>query len=525
MKLSKILAGVSLAAMVAGNASALDLTINDADLTPFASNVIVDAVSLADESIHLDPLLGTAGALDGLFELEITTTGTIAAGQNLLMTLDVTGGTFSTSLDGTRVTGGDTTTVTPPSTGINVSGASVQLDTADNTLTGELGESSVTYLVSVDNAPGSSGDHFGVVLPITYGGCAEDLEITLTLTTETGSTIEEGTVSLTEGSAVSCFNAYQSTISSDKASSDSVLTSLTGFEDFDATVVAANTDANADATLTTTGLDTTSAASLGAAVVEFNPDNAAGPLYLDRLDTPTAPLTGAPTEASSLEFVVNVADDTALVSAGLEELSVAQTFTSNVSALITAALPAIGTNNFVDNVELIVASGAQVTPQTPFVTAGVLNFSDIDLIANEPAVFGELDDLNYEGVSCGMFDWVGDEPSPIRQVFRMTGYGDFVTEAFATLYNARNAGFPDGTVVPLPYTAADFAGAEITINNRVIGAAAGDYGRADIQLTFVGAEQTLDCDRLQVSSGNAIVSPFGNGTAVLGTPLTDGDDN
>ena len=506
MKLSKILAGASLAALMAGNAHALDLTIGDADNSATVGFISVP-VALAEESIYVAP----APELTNTYELTVTTTGTLAAGQNLLLTVDVLNGSFAQDLDGNEVTDGT----------FPVSGASVQFD--GGVATGQEDSSTVTYLIAGDNISG--GNNFGVELPVAYDGCDAELGFSITLRTEQGTLIEEGTVGLA-GGAVRCFNAYQASVVDDRTvgGGNSFLTSVSSFAAYDSTVAANPTDATAAAP-TVSALDAGTSGALGVARVAFNPDNETRPL-LDRLDAAgiAAPLTGV--EALNLGFDVDISDDSGILFATLDEGAQTNGFTGLSSALVVA-VPALTTDDYVDNVTIDVDGTTQVLPQVPAASDVTLSFNDADLILSEAGIGGNLDDLNYEGVVCGIFDWVGDEASVTTQVFRATGFGNQVSLIQATIFNAKDVSFTDGTTVDLPV--GNYSGNEIIVTNRMIGAAMGAFGRGDFQLNFVGSEQSLDCDRLQVSPTSAAISDFGNEVTIddifIGTPGTeDGDD-
>ena len=131
-----------------------------------------------------------------------------------------------------------------------------------------------------------------------------------------------------------------------------------------------------------------------------------------------------------------------------------------------------------------------------------------------------LDNLNFEGVTCGEFDWVGDASKPTQNIFRVTGHGPATTSVVATITNSSD-GLNGSATITQPY---DFNEEEVVVNTTHLTNDLGNWGRGDLTLNFIGAQTSLDCDRLMNSDSNNIITAFGNKdqSAASGD---DGDDN
>lgn len=444
-----------------------------------------------------------------MFELTITATGSFAASENYFVDLSVQGGTFAEALTGAEVTNGDT-----GGTGITISGSSVQI--AGQAQTGQVGENAVRYLVS--NSP-NVGDSFGIEVPVTFTGCPNDLNFTVSIQTTGGVTFEEGTVSLATP-ALTCGNAYLGSIASDvvAGANDSVLTS----PDFD-TWAATSTSSVDDASdgLTAGAADTTTSASLGVVTVAFDPAGLA-PVggFLTSLDGTIAALIGAATEVTSADFDVNVTTPAGIVDAGLLEGPEADVaFVAGVASLSDLVPGVLTTLDHIDNITLDVDGTTQIAQQPVTTTNGTLEFGAPGIVTNEPIADATLDDINYEGVTCGTFDWVGDSSKPTKNIFRVTGAGAATTNVIATLSNS-SEGINGSMTLTQAY---DFTDPEVIITQDHITDDFGDFGRADVLFNFIGGATGIDCDRLMNSDSANIITAFGNNNSTA-TTTADGDD-
>ena len=519
-KFTKILTGVSLLALTAGNAHALDLVSGSNSGTNVGLNasVINAPVALAEEADET-----TVGALTSSYGFALGTNSTsgFATNQDLLLTVVVTNGEFSAPVTGSAVSSSTTSTAV-------VASSSIQFD--NGVATGLQGSDTVTFLVSMSG----TGDEISIDLPITYDGCdSGDLGVSATLTTDAGLIIEEGTVSLAPP-AVTCVNAYESTIASDQMNGDSQFTSATGFTQFDTAIVGPSIDQAAGGVLTTVANDAATQASLGTLVVEFNPGvpGVTPPfpgLILDDLRSLSNVVDGD--EIASVAFDVTYATPAGITNSFLGGASGVPV--GGVSSLVNAAVPNVATNNYIDVIGVNVDGTTQISPQVPATSDHLVTFvTSGNLIMSEEGTTSELDNLDFQGATCGVFDWVGDERSATNTLWRVTGHGDQVSQVFATLTEINNQGFTGGMAatdtVDITSEVVGLGQPEILITNQQIAAVRPRFGRADVMFTFTGGlEASLDCDRLQ--SGGTF-TPFGNDAkaivdAVIASQAgTDGDD-
>lgn len=65
----------------------------------------------------------------------------------------------------------------------------------------------------------------------------------------------------------------------------------------------------------------------------------------------------------------------------------------------------------------------------------MLEFGVFGIVINELIVDVILDDINYEGVICGMFDWVGDFFKLMKNIFCVIGVGVVMINVIVMLSN------------------------------------------------------------------------------------------
>lgn len=528
MSTRKLLASAAAAVLMAGGASALTVTQGDTGTTgPLSADTI--SFPLAGQYhgprvIAEEATLAASGATTGLFEFTIGATGTFAASENYFVDVTISGGTFSQNLTGNEVVNGNT----------SVTGSSVQASPPG----GAAGDTTVRFLVSTGVVVGNS---IGLELPITLNGC-NSLTVQVAVRTSGGVIFEEGTASLA-APAVVCGNAYQASISTDivGAANDSVLAS-SAFTNYLVGTTAPGVDPTASGVPAAGVADTSTVGTHGVLAVSYNPDaltltatNGAGnDGFLTNLNT-GATITGAAGELTSADFNVNVADTTGISGASFRAApGTLSLFTAGVAAMSDAVINGVtftGTSNpYLENILLTVTGGAQITQQAVTTSGGTLEFNVAALVANEPIADATIDNLNFEGVTCGVFDWVGDASKPTQNIFRVTGHGPATTSVVATISNSSDGVNGSATLTQ----AYDFTGAEVIVNTTHLTNDLGNWGRGDLLLNFIGAQQSLDCDRLMNSDAANIITAFGNnntntyasdtGSPIVVTTSTDGDD-
>ncbi len=517
MKFRKLLAGTAVAALMAGNAAALDVELGDTANQPVTgtniATAIVGPVGLALEGNNVT----TAGANAGLFVLDVRTDADIAAAGNYIIGVRVIGGEFARNIVADDLLDGEGDG--PSGNAIDFSGTTVQFDGSDRT--GEAGDDAVRFLSSAT----TGGSDFRVAVPVVTD-CTTPVTFQVSLRTEAGTPIEEGSAFLVDSigamqqreNAVTCVEAFRATIATDvlpgpaPTDQDSFLTVASDFEDF-STATDQPLGSN----------DTATEASIGTITLAGDPSNSGLAIYANLSDAGTGGAGALDTvnpfnEVNDVEFTVTV-DQTD----GIEGININGANQVDFDAAAPAnALDytAAGLAANVSEIRIEITGGETVEPTQPVASSATVDFSNVGL-TDEVVVLpngGALDTLNYEGGECGNFDWVGDTSATRRNVFRVTNFADAVAQGvFATMTNS-SAGVTAGTERITPAE----TDSELVITDATLTAAFGNYGRADFTFLFVTADDTtLDCDRLMSSPAASIVTPFGNGTG-LGQ---DGDDN
>lgn len=484
MKFRKLLAGAAVAALTAGSASALDLTIADNGAGAMLP------IGLANEGNNL-PAADTVEQI-----LQVTTDANIAAANNYLITVNVIGGSF-----GRNVVGTDLINQT-----VNFTGTNVQFDGSDRT--GEEGDTSVRFLASNTTA----GNTFQIRMPVKTD-CAAPVTFNITLTTEAGTPVEEGFVTLRAGTAptspeinsIVCVEAYSASIASDEAVNDSIVTVASMFTAFDATVPG----------------DTATVGTLGNVVVTFDPGMtlamggvlAGSDIYANLGDVGGAgPLAPVPT--ADAEYTLTTSSRAGIASLNGGAFSSATDTNTTIDTPLGAATTPITAT--------LTGAMAVTQPTTVTASSATLNYTDAAQgLTDEPIILvnnGILDLINYEAGMCGNFDWVGDATLSRRNVWRVTGAPN--ARNFGTFASISNSSA--GVVAQTRQLSPILTPSEILITDAVLTAAFGNFGRADFTFSFAGDLTGFDCDRLQTSPAAAIVTDFGNGTG--NTPNGDGDD-
>jgi len=490
MKMLKLLGATSVAALLAGAASAQLALEQSAGGAP-----TVSAPYAIAEEVDF-PALILAGDADGVFGLEVLTQGVIPPGQNIFLTVNITNGTLTANLDGSEILGGITGAV------VNSGGA--------------IGDSTVRYLITTDTIDLSTGDatRDGILLnlPVEVSSCGDVTFDVSEFETETaGTDIEGGTAALTVAGvatpAVTCEDAFQANLVVDADST--TLDFAAAFAEF---VVAApdtlTTGVLGDYDLTvdtTVNIDMNSTAASPGDVLGF---------------------------ASSIDF----ADTTNIVSGTATTGDALFADDGAPTAVVGSSIPLVGTTPAGAASEAgiftvtIAGPGFPVSPQTVSVSGAVLNLDTGDnLLATDAFLSADVEDLKLNGQYFGPFDWVSDSTKAVNTIFRVTGLdGLSDIPAQIIVQNSRNG---LNGVFPFTILASDVQGSEIRLNSAALEAVAGLFGTADISIVFSTALD-LDVDRLLAGPSTATVVPFGDGANDSGTgssypttpPTADNDD-
>lgn len=460
MILRKLLAAASIVAISAGAADALEVTTTSATITP---------------ALELQ-LPGTPAFAGSTTATLATETGNFPAGNNISVVVTLpTGVVFDSSVSGGDVEGdgnaGDVSAV--------VQGG------------GAAGDSSVTFLVSIQNGAQVSELTFG--FDYALNSCVpEGSELVITANIDGSNTpIEEGTASA-DSIIAPCESAIDGVVLSDEGSDDTFVTLASDFQEF----------------------DSGSPATLGS--VEYSIDSAVSVSV-------NAMGMGVPLDPASIDeitFDVVFSDGT-----GIDDVTVGtvspDSFVGGVASFTFAGGDLTALLGGPLDVEATADGAIAIETQTVSVENATVNFNDTngpDLIATETGATGSLDGIEREGQTFGVFDWNSGSPSGTISIYRVTGLTG-PTDYTVTLTNAGAAanGVYSGVATPN-------ANGEFVINSLNYGIPSiPTYVRADAQFVFEFSGD-IDVDRLMARNG--IVSEFGDGSNLDGgnSPIRD-DDN
>ncbi|WOR15370.1 hypothetical protein RYZ27_01660 [Hyphomonas sp. FCG-A18] len=504
--LKKFMAAASVAALVAGAASA-QLALELSPSTPAgAANSTVNGPStyeLADEVDFTALNAGAGGA--GVVGLEVLTEGVIPPGQNIFLSISLTGATIDGNLDGSEFDAG-------------VTGAVVNAGGTD-------GATSVRYLITTDTADSSTvtgKDAVKLALPITMTGCGNVNFNVTEFQTETASTpIEGGTASLSEVvtgppmarvniPAIQCADAFAASVVD-----DSVTTTTPAFAGTTSLLSLASNFSN----FVAAGPDTAPRARLG----QFRLAVDTG-VNVDLIGTPAAP-----TMVTGYDATINFEDDANFDGGGEggEIANIAGTLFPSVAATAptanslvlsgtAAASAAAESADFFLNVTAAGPTVPAIPPQVVSVTGATIDLTAATLQDTDAFVTADVEDLKLEGQVFGSFDWVSDSTKAVNTIFRVTGLS--ATEDVPVqiiVENSRNGAAFNGTY-QTTILGSSVQGSEIRWNSAALEAVAGQFGTADI--TFVFATTTdIDVDRLLAGPSSATVVPFGDGANLDGS--------
>jgi len=494
MKLTKLLAATSVAALMAGAAHA-QLKLEQLDTVVGAT--IPDDYKIANE-VDFDELTKNTATIG----LVIGTQGLIPPGQNLFLTLEISGpATFGVALDGSEVVTGQT-------------GAVVTAD-------GGADDISVQYLITTDagktgTPPSGFADMITLAIPVEVTGCGSvSFSVTQLQTEAVGTKIEGGAAALTATgktaatNAITCVDAFTASVAVD--ADETLLSFSKNFQEFNVA-----------------GPDAATLAVLGE--LEFDVDTT---VYVDMSKT-----FAAPTQVDGYTMAINFSDATGLVDAdavpdGADTLfNDAGKLAGNVITIDSTNSPA--TKSETGTVTLEVDGVDTVAKQVVTVSSAVLKLdSSIDLKATDNFLAKDVEDLVYDGQLFGPFDWV-NSAGQVNSIFRITGLPD--DELFLSgrviLDNSTGTcdtvvGDCDG-VYTFQIDPDDVANGEERISSKsaangldLVEIVGQEFGTADVTLVFSNGNN-LDVDRLNSSSATAVVTPYGD-AANLDIDPTPGD--
>jgi hypothetical protein len=447
MKIKSLLAAVSMVAIAAGSANALDIT----NVTP---NGIVPALELE---------LPGNPALTGTFTFDVdTTSGSFyPSANNLRVKIDLPAGvTFSQVVQGTDITGGN----------------SPFIETG-----GTVGANTVTFVTSIPQNTQISTLGFNLDLGLDSCPVAGS-PLTVTIETELGTPVDGGTAS-TSGLIAPCASAISGMIMSDEAQSDTKITLGTGYTDI--AEFAGSGPLNTDGVIGTVQykIDPTVSTSLTSVTPLVAGDVAAfmfDVVFEDASGIDKVFVNGIPSVKSGNAFTV-------MATAGADKLKLLDGTPDSIIAF---------------------ANGTVVIPtQTVSVGNSKITFRTTltpDLIASEAGPVGPLDTLQREGREFGYFDWNGGQAAGngALTVYRITGLDPNMPVDYSlTLENSNANGTYPGTVTANSYGEATLVSTTMPIPATV--------ERFDVLINVETPNTDVDIDRL-ISKGG-IISAFNDG--------------
>jgi hypothetical protein len=505
--IKKLMAATSVAALIVGGANAqlaLKQDTNNVSGDIVAPYVLASEVDFA----KLNATGNTSGI--GAFGLTVTTEGVIPPGQNIFLTIQVSGGTIASNLDGSEINAG-------------ITGAVVNSG-------GTVGATTVRYLITTDTTDQSAGlgnfagkDGVSLTLPVRATGCGDVTFSVTEFQTETaGTPIEGGKASLTDFSspakvipALTCESAFNASLVLDGEDSTLDLDATPAFSLFD---------------LTTALSDTTTTAILGNFALALTPAN------IDMVGT-----AAAATDVLGFSADIDFSNTDEIVSGEAASDVGSTLFDSDGGAVVVSGndinlvgtTPATGADT--GTFELLISGTDPVLAQSVSASDAVLALrtTGTSLKATDPFTEADVEDLKYEGYVFGPFDWVSDSKRAVNSIFRVTGLSpDTDVPAQIILENSRNGDSFNG-VYPFTILGSSVQGSEVRINSAQLEALAGVFGTADVTMVF-SVDADLDVDRLNASPASSVVTPFGDGanqdgsgvgSTAPGTTNNDDDGN
>jgi len=185
---------------------------------------------------------------------------------------------------------------------------------------------------------------------------------------------------------------------------------------------------------------------------------------------------------------------------------------TGVVALSGNTTPTTASANSGDFHVNLATPAASVMQQAVTVSDASISFDATKfLIAEEPFVVADVEDLKYQGTIFGPFDWVSDSQRAVNTIFRITGLSPSIRAMPLQVIVTNSRTGLNGTY-RTTILGSDVEGSEYRINSAKLEEIAGAFGTADITFVFSGAgTNNLDVDRLLAGPNTATVVPFGDG--------------
>lgn len=473
MTLKKLLLATAAVAMTATTANALnlDVTVPNAPVTPAAE-------------LQFPAVAGTA---DLVFEVTTTTGGDFPAGNNIAVGVTLPAGiSFSETVVGTDVSSTDGTVSAV------VQGGS-----------GQVNSTVVDLLISIPQ--GSAIDDLDFSFDVKLDSCpTTPSPLTVTVRTETGTDIEEGTVQPGAGDNVvnACKDAVSVVVLDDEATTPAGVDSFIQLPNY-------NTLNNGVVGQVNGIIDGTVARNLSGDPVEdddieevtltFNVPDVSGLDDLTFLGTPYDLTTATRTSGPAAINVSITGADLATFFGG----------TNDVTITTLGTIPVVTQQLSVSNI--VVDFLDAVTGGTPASETGAReNFRPTEAQAG-----GNIDFLQREGQAFGYFDWVGGDANRTVTVLRATGMPTMSPTPFTITFDNAVPPSLNGQTFTGTYNPANATGDLVGSGEFTMNTALGmgldtppTFLRADILVNFE-TNADIDVDRLMARNG--IITNYGDG--------------
>jgi hypothetical protein len=169
----------------------------------------------------------------------------------------------------------------------------------------------------------------------------------------------------------------------------------------------------------------------------------------------------------------------------------------------------------------LAASGAAAIQPQAIACSGSIGFTAASGLSAKALSFSG-GNIRRAGSTSDVFEWVGQAGSVTRNIFRATGFGATAPGASVIISNS-SAGLDGEYNLTLPAP----TNGEIIITESHLSAAAGNFGRADVQFSFQTSPASGIIVRRLMVGNNGTLTDFGNenddGTNFMAPPIAPTD--
>lgn len=487
MKIKSLLAAVSMVAMTAGSAHAIEIDYN-------ATSDFISAIA-NELDLPTTPLAGTV-----VLDIELSSGGDYSNGtlHDVTVTLPA-GTTFGSAVTGVDIEAIDNSGPTGFGNGNVLSG-------------GAAGGSTVTFQI---NTASADVDNFQVSLPVEVAACpTAGINATVRITggnfvenDSAGGTTNDGTFF-----AMGCGSTLDGVVASDETVSD--------------TLISLGAPTYAELKEGAVAVASGTPSKIGDITYSIDGDYAVDEIGTLMVQADVTSIAHTITLPGNTTNGLILTSSAGVVTGGPVTWTLTLTGTDALPAVPVASAVTAGAT-----IDLFVETQGIVPPATaedliptmqPAVSAATVTFAGTpspDFIANEAGATGNLDRLQREGQDFGFFDWNGSNGNGTLTVYRITGLTG-PTIMNVTIENSNADGTYTTTVSP------DATGEAVITSLNMGGTLPAGVVRFDAQLNFETAT-ALDVDRLMSRGG--IITSFGDGAngdpAGTNQPGSDGDQN